>query len=138
MYIYIFTGINNIYGIDRQSSRIQDFWDFPGGALVKNPPANAGDTGSSPGLGRSHMLQSNKACAPQLLSLHSRARKPQLLSQHASTTEACSTGLLLAPCSTTREATAMRSWRTATKSSPRSPQLEKTRAQQQRPNAAKN
>ena len=28
---------------------------FPGGAVVKNPPANAGDTGSSPGLGRSHM-----------------------------------------------------------------------------------
>ena len=22
--------------------------DFPGGAVVKNPPANAGDTGSSP------------------------------------------------------------------------------------------
>ena len=33
--------------------------DFPGGAVVKNPPANAGDTGSSPGLGRSHMLRSN-------------------------------------------------------------------------------
>ena len=24
---------------------------FPGGAVVKNPPANAGDTGSSPGPG---------------------------------------------------------------------------------------
>ena len=33
--------------------------DFPGGAVVKNPPANAGDMGSSPGLGRSHMPQSN-------------------------------------------------------------------------------
>ena len=32
---------------------------FPGGAVVENPPANAGDTGSSPGLGRSHMPQSN-------------------------------------------------------------------------------
>ena len=32
---------------------------FPGGAVVKNPPANAGDTGSSPGPGRSHMLWSN-------------------------------------------------------------------------------
>ena len=31
---------------------------FPGGAVVKNPPANAGDTGSSPGPGRSHMLRS--------------------------------------------------------------------------------
>ena len=33
--------------------------DFPGGAVVKNPPANAGDTGSSPGLGKSHMPWSN-------------------------------------------------------------------------------
>ena len=37
----------------------KDPWGFPGGAVVKNPPANAGDTGSSPGLGRSHMLQNN-------------------------------------------------------------------------------
>ena len=34
-------------------------WDFPGGTAVKNPPANAGDTGSIPSLGRSHMPQSN-------------------------------------------------------------------------------
>ena len=33
--------------------------DFPGGTVVKNLPANAGDTGSSPGPGRSHMQQSN-------------------------------------------------------------------------------
>ena len=33
--------------------------DFPGGAVVQNPPANAGDTGSSPGPGRSHMPQSS-------------------------------------------------------------------------------
>ena len=26
--------------------------DFPGGAVVKNPPASAGDMGLSPGLGR--------------------------------------------------------------------------------------
>ena len=31
------------------------FSGFPGGAVVENLPANAGDTGSSPGLGRSHM-----------------------------------------------------------------------------------
>ena len=30
-----------------------------GGAVVKNPPANAGDTGSIPGPGRSHMPRSN-------------------------------------------------------------------------------
>ena len=33
--------------------------DFPGGTVVKNPPANAGDTGLSPALGRSRMLRSN-------------------------------------------------------------------------------
>ena len=33
--------------------------DFPGGAVVKNPPANAGDMGSIPGPGGSHMPQSN-------------------------------------------------------------------------------
>ena len=31
---------------------------FPGGAVVKNLPANAGDTSSSPYLGGSHMLWS--------------------------------------------------------------------------------
>ena len=35
------------------------FWGFPGGAVVENLPANAGDTGSSLGLGRSHMPRSN-------------------------------------------------------------------------------
>ena len=32
---------------------------FSGGAVVENLPANAGDAGSSPGLGRSHMPRSN-------------------------------------------------------------------------------
>ena len=32
---------------------------FPGGAVVKNPPANEGDTVLSPGPGRSHMPWSN-------------------------------------------------------------------------------
>ena len=32
---------------------------FPGGAVVENPPANAGNMGSTPGLGRSHMLRGN-------------------------------------------------------------------------------
>ena len=35
------------------------FVGFPGGTVVKNPPANAGDTGLSPGPGRSHMPRSN-------------------------------------------------------------------------------
>ena len=42
-------------------------WDFPSGTVVKNLPANAGDTVSSPGLGRSHMPRNNWAHAPQLL-----------------------------------------------------------------------
>ena len=33
--------------------------DFPGGTVNKNPPANAGDMGSIPGLGRFHVPQSN-------------------------------------------------------------------------------
>ena len=29
--------------------------DFPGGPVLKNPPSNAGDTGSTPGLRKFHM-----------------------------------------------------------------------------------
>ena len=45
----------------------------------KNLPASAGDMGSSPGPGRSHMPWGNRARVPQLLSLRSRALEPQLL-----------------------------------------------------------
>ena len=44
--------------------------------MVENLPANAGDTGSIPGLGGSLMLQSTWAHAPQLPSVCSRAREP--------------------------------------------------------------
>ena len=37
----------------------QNAWGFPGGTVVENLPANAGDAGSSPGLGGSHMPRSN-------------------------------------------------------------------------------
>ena len=37
--------------------------------MVESLPANAGDTGSSPGLGGSHMPRSDWAHVPQLLSL---------------------------------------------------------------------
>ena len=70
--------------------------------------------GSSPGPGRSHMPQSNKARVPQLLSLCSRAHEPQLLSPRATTTEAQAPR---ARALQQREATAMRSQHTATKSS---------------------
>ena len=42
-----------------QTAKLTILKGFPGGAVVKNLPANAGDTGSSPGPGRSHMPQSN-------------------------------------------------------------------------------
>ena len=58
---------------------------------------------------------------------------PQLLSLHATTTEARAPRAHVPQ----REATAMRSPRTATKSSSRSLQLDKGRVQQQRPNAAR-
>ena len=32
------------------------FLGFPGGPVLKSPPANAGDTSSIPSLGRSHKL----------------------------------------------------------------------------------
>ena len=38
---------------------IKAFWGFPGGLADKNPPANAGDMGSIPDPGRSHMLRSS-------------------------------------------------------------------------------
>ena len=81
--------------------------------MVENLPANAGDTGLSPGLGRVHMPRSNWACEPQLLSL-------------------CVWSL----CSATREAAIVRGPRTAMKSGPRSPQLERALTQKRRPNTA--
>ena len=88
---------------------------FPGGAVVESPPANAGDKGSSPGLGRSHVPRSNWAREPQLLSL-------------------CVWSL----CSAAGEAAIVRGLRTAMKSGPRLPQLEKALAQKRRPNTTKN
>ena len=44
--------------IMKKTTKIQVL-GFPGGAVVENLPANAGDMGSSPGLGRSRMPRSN-------------------------------------------------------------------------------
>ena len=100
---------------DRQQGPKAGVRGFPGGAVVENPPANAGDTGSSPGLGRSHMPRSKQAREPQLLSLR-----------------------VWSLCSAIREAAIVRGPRTAMKSGPRLPQLEKALAQKRRPNTAKN
>ena len=71
--------------------------DFPGGAVVENLPANAGDMGSGPGPGGSHMPRSSWARVPQLLSLRvwslcsatraTKPRAPQLLSLHSGALE---------------------------------------------------
>ena len=66
---------------------------FPGGTVVGSLPANAGDVGSSPGLGGSHMPRNNQAREPQLLSLR-----------------------VWSLCSATGEAATVRGPRTATKS----------------------
>ena len=82
--------------------------------MVENLPANAGDTGLSPGLGRSHMPRGNWAREPQLLSLR-----------------------IWSLCSATSEAATVRGPRPAMKSGPRLPQLEKALGQKRRPNTAK-
>ena len=62
--------------------------DFPGGAVVKNLPANTGDMGSIPGPGRSHMPGATKlvchnywACALEPTSHNYWAHVPQLLTE---------------------------------------------------------
>ena len=95
---------------------------FPGGTVYKNPPTDAGDMGSIPGPGRFHMRHSDRAHAVQPVSYH------------LSDPMCCNYGSPHAPslCSATREATIMRSPRTTAKSSPHSPQLEKSHAQHER------
>ena len=84
---------------------------FPGGAVVGSLPASAGDAGSSPGLGGSHMPRSSWAHEPQLLS-------PRVWSL----------------CSAAGEAAIVGGPRTAVKGGPHLPQLEKALAQKRRPN----
>lgn len=58
---------------------------FSGGSVVKNVPANAGDKGPIPDLGRAHVPRRNQDRAsqvPELLGLCSGNRGPRLLSPH--------------------------------------------------------
>ena len=48
---------------------------FPGGPVVKNPPANAEDMGLSHGVGRFHMQWSNKACALEAMPSNKRRHR---------------------------------------------------------------
>ena len=60
VYIYIYTHMPQAEKgcLDKQGSQVviwvvlQQHLVFPGGSVVKNPPANAGDSSSNPGLGR--------------------------------------------------------------------------------------
>ena len=94
--------------------KFKNVWGFPGGAVVEGLPASAGDAGLGPGLGGSHMLRSDWAREPQLLSLR-----------------------IWSLCSATREAAMVRGPCAAMRGGPRSPQLEKALAQKRRPNTAK-
>ena len=63
-----------------QFTVLKGIWGFSGGSVIKNPPTNAGDTGSIPDLGRSpHAIWSNQAHAKQLLSQHSNNQELQPL-----------------------------------------------------------
>jgi len=89
--------------------------DFPGDPVVKNPPANAGNTGSIPDPGRFHVPRGKYWARAQLLKpVHPRA------------------------CASHREATTVGSLHAATREQPLSLQLEEARAQQQGHSAAKN
>ena len=58
--LYInYASIELIFKISNWFLKYMQFREFPGGAVVKNPPANAGDTGSICAPGRSHMPRSN-------------------------------------------------------------------------------
>ena len=84
--------------------------DFPGGSVVKNLPANAGDTGSIPGPGDYHVLQSIQARVPQLWASALLPRNPSSWSL----------------CPGTREATKMRSLCTTVNNNSHSPKLERS------------
>ena len=95
---------------------------FPGGAVVESLPANAGDAGSSPGLGGSRMPRSGWAREPQLLGLRVWSLCP------ATGGAAVERG----------PRTAMKSGpRTAMRSGPRLPQLEKALARTEDPTQPK-
>ena len=58
--------------------------------MVKNLPANAGDTGSIPGPGRFHMPRRNETCVPQLLSPRAHALQQEKPVHHNKRKPVCS------------------------------------------------
>ena len=73
----------DLYTMSHPSLCYQDtLQDFPGGPVVRNSPANARDTSSTPGLGRFHVSQGNSAGQLQPLKLAARARALQREAAH--------------------------------------------------------
>jgi len=68
------------------------FEDFPGGPVVKTLPAYVGDTGSVPGLGRSHMPHSKlRPCTTTRDLVHCNERSCMTMKiPHAVTKTTCS------------------------------------------------
>lgn len=63
-------GISNKVTLHRSIKKKIREEDFPRGTMDKSPPANAGDLGSTPGLGRCHMLQSNESLCATTIEAH--------------------------------------------------------------------
>ena len=84
--------------------------DFPGGPVVKNLPANVGDTVSIPDPARFHVPRDNWAHVLQLLSPHSRARAHGALTPCSATWEA-QDGWMASPTHGTWVWVNSRSWR---------------------------
>ena len=58
---------HHLTSIEWPSSKRTQVMDFPDGRVYKNPPANAGDAGLVPGLGRFHVPQSHRSTATEPL-----------------------------------------------------------------------
>ena len=62
IYIFLYAkwmDINGILFVSCDQCPKDKYRDLPGGTVIRNPPAKAGDAGSSPGPGRSHMPRSS-------------------------------------------------------------------------------
>ena len=106
--------------------------------MVNNLPSSAGDADSIPGQGRKiphatgQLILRTTTTEPTHHNYWAHTPQLEPMSHNYWSLHAESL------CSATRENTTMRSLRTTMKSSPRSPQVEKARAQQWRHGAAKN
>ena len=114
--------INVIHHINKLKNKNHMIGGFPGGAVVESLPANAGDTGSGPGLGGSRVPRGSWARGPQLLSLRVWSLCPAM--GGAAIEKGPRTAMKSGP-------------RTAMKSGPRLPRLERALARTEDPTQPK-